>query len=77
MDIQSEKLSLIEWIANQKDKNIIKELLAVKKSAQEDWWDEISNDEKQQIQIGLEQVEKGQTIPHEEVMKKHKKWLTK
>ena len=40
-----------------------------------DWWDTISEDEKASIEKGIEQADKGQLTPHDEVMKKYKKWL--
>ncbi len=35
-----------------------------------DWWDTISDLEKDAIYIGLRQLENGEGIPHEEVRKK-------
>lgn len=34
-----------------------------------DWWDEIGKDEKLAINEGLAQLERGEGIPHEQVMK--------
>ena len=35
-----------------------------------DWWDTISDKEKDAIKLGLRQLENGEGIPHEEVRKK-------
>ena len=35
-----------------------------------DWWDTISDKEKEAINIGLQQLENGEGIPHEEVKRK-------
>lgn len=40
-------------------------------------WDELPDKIKKSIEIGLKQAKAGQTVPHEEVMKKYKKWLKK
>lgn len=40
-----------------------------------DWWDTISDKEKDAINIGLRQLENGEGIPHEEVKKKADKIL--
>ena len=40
-----------------------------------DWWDTISDQEKDAINIGLRQLENGEGIPHEEVRKKADKIL--
>jgi predicted transcriptional regulator len=44
---------------------------------QEDWWDAISDGERSAIEAGLKQMKEGKTTPHEVVMKKHSKWLSK
>jgi hypothetical protein len=40
------------------------------KSNNVDWWDTISTQEKEAINIGLQQLENGEGIPHEEVKRK-------
>ncbi|RED96963.1 hypothetical protein [Marinoscillum furvescens] len=75
MDIQAEKLRLIEWLAGLNDPNTLQELITLKKDTEADWWDEISAEERADIKEGMLQSENGQMIAHEEVMKKYKKWL--
>ena len=75
MDIQAEKLRLIEWLASLKDSNTISELIAFKKSKEVDWWDEISAEEKVDVDEGLAQSDRGEVVPHKEVMAKYDKWL--
>ncbi len=45
------------------------------KSTNVDWWDTISDQEKEAIDIGLQQLENGKGIPHEEVKRKVDKLL--
>lgn len=40
------------------------------KSKNVDWWDTISDQEKEAINMGLQQLENGEGIPHEEVKRK-------
>ena len=40
-----------------------------------DWWDEITEAEKNAIHEGLSQIETGQGIPHLEVKQGYAKWL--
>lgn len=40
-----------------------------------DWWDDLSEQQKKLIQLGLKQAEQGQLIPHEQVKAKFDKWL--
>jgi len=68
MDLQAEKLSLLEWIAGLNDPNTLKEFISLKKSMEVDWWDEISEAERTAINEGLDQLERGESIPHEQVM---------
>lgn len=74
MDIQLEKYKIIEWITSLKDVSVIKRLKSLKEESQdEDWWDTLSAAEKEGIQKGLQDIEDGNTISHEEVMKQLKK----
>lgn len=75
MDIKEEKLELIQWLAGVRDMGIIKEFINLKKSKEVDWWDTISVEERAEIEEGIAQADKGEVIPHEEVMAKYKKWL--
>ncbi len=40
-----------------------------------DWWDEISTDQQKAIDESLAEMKAGKLIPHDEVMKKYKKWI--
>jgi predicted transcriptional regulator len=40
-------------------------------------WQDISAEEKQEIEEGLKQAENGELIPHKEVMGKYEKWRSK
>lgn len=71
MDIQAEKLRLIEWLASLKDSSTISELIAFKKSKEADWWGEISSEEKSEIEEGLAQADRGEVVPHKQVMAKY------
>ncbi|MEQ8906159.1 hypothetical protein [Ekhidna sp.] len=75
MDIQAEKIRLIEWFAGLNDTKTLSEFISLKKKKEVDWWDEISAEERKEIEEGLRQADNGELIPHEEVMSKYKKWL--
>lgn len=77
MDIKAEKLKLIHWLAGQEDSAIIKEFLTLKESKEADWWERISADEKAEIEEGLAEADRDELTPHDEVMAKYKKWLSK
>ncbi|WP_291785171.1 hypothetical protein [Cecembia sp.] len=75
MDIQTEKLRLIEWLAGLDDKKVLQQLISLKRKQEMDWWDTISREEKEEIEMGLKQAENNDFVNHEEVMAKYKKWL--
>lgn len=71
MDIQLEKYKLMEWLINLKDESIILKLKNIKNglSTSSDWADDVSEIEKLLIEAGLKDIEKGETLTHEQVMK--------
>jgi hypothetical protein len=66
-------------IENIEDEAILLDILKLleKKTELEkkDWWDLISEEEKAAIEEGIAQADRGDIIPHEDVMAKYKKWL--
>lgn len=75
MDIQAEKLRLIEWLAGLNDAKVLNEFITLKKSKEVDWWDGISAEERSEIEEGLSQADRGDVVSHSEAMEKYKKWL--
>lgn len=75
MDIQAEKIRLIQWIAGLNDINTLNEFISLKKQIEIDWWDQISDEERNEIKEGLSQADRGEVSAHEKVMAKYKKWL--
>lgn len=77
MNIQSEKLRLIEWISRLDDISIILKLRKIKEEdvGSEDWYHELSQEEKNSINRGLKDIEEGRVHTHESVMKKYEKYL--
>lgn len=43
----------------------------------QDWWDEMSEEQKQSIDKSLAEMKAGKLTSHNEVMKKYKKWMKK
>ena len=77
MNIQVEKLKLIEWLAGLTDQTLIERIKFLKEtqSTKADWWEEISQAEKDAIDQGLQDAENGKVTAHEEVRKRYEKWL--
>lgn len=71
MNLQAKKLELVQLIINTEKPSILQKVEDVfKKKA--DWWDEISEDERKSIEKGLAEADRGELIPHEQVMKELK-----
>ena len=74
MDFAARKIDLISWISNLQDEKTLSRIETIKKE-EPDWWDTISDEERAEIEEGLAQLDRGESIPHEQVMAKYKKWL--
>lgn len=75
MNIQAEKIELVQMLLQTNSEKLIEKVKALLKSEQKDWWDEIDEEVKAAVEEGIAQLNRGEGIPHEEVMKKYKKWL--
>jgi predicted transcriptional regulator len=78
MDVTELRADLHNMIDKISDRNILKALrtlLSEKAATKADWWDTISKEEREEIEQGLSEAEKEEITPHEEVMKKYKKWM--
>jgi len=78
MDVTELRADLHNLIDKISDKNILKAvrtLLSEKAATKADWWDTISQEEQEEIEQGISEADRGEVTPHEEVMKKYKKWL--
>jgi predicted transcriptional regulator len=50
-------------------------LLKESQSTKADWWNELTLAEKEAIDQGLEDADKGNVMAHEDVRKRYSKWL--
>ncbi|CAC9973934.1 hypothetical protein [Flavobacterium panici] len=70
MGIQLEKREVINILEGTNDLSII---LAVKKlltKKKKDWWDDLTDEQKEEIKEGERQIERGEFVEYEEMMKK-------
>lgn len=75
------KLHLFRLIDNTDDVSILKKIYSSLSKTlspkEKDWWNSISDKEREEIEEGLAQVERGEIISHEEVMKASSKLISK
>ena len=67
------KLELIEWLAQLNDDDTIRYLKIVKDSemAQNDWWNDLTEEQKNGIERGLRDIDNGKIVPHEVVKERY------
>jgi len=78
MNLSAEKLSIIQRICELQDTDlidVIKNIIDIPAKSKSDWWDTISDVEKQSIEKGLSQIDDEKTTSHHIVRKKYEKWL--
>ena len=72
IELRTDLHNMIDKISDSNILNAVKTLLSEKATKQADWWDEISEDERKSIEEGLAEADRGDLIPHEQVMKELK-----
>lgn len=77
MNIQAQKVELVKMIVNTNDKSILDTIKKIFIGQKADLWDELDDQVKADVEEAIRQLDRGEGIPHEKVMKKHKKWLQK
>ena len=67
------KLELIEWLAKLEDEETINSLKIVKDSNESkvDWWDDLTDEQKSEIEIGLKDVDEGRVTSHDIVKQRY------
>ncbi|MBP7397321.1 MAG: hypothetical protein KA933_10200 [Flavobacterium sp.] len=73
--ILNQKLELIQWLSTIEDSAIIQKIMDLRKKESTDWWNSISENEKQSIELGLEDAKSGKLNEHSEARALYEKWL--
>ena len=72
-EVNKVKLSLIAWINQLSDVNVISFLEGLKRSKSKgDWWNELTEDQQKVVLSGLKDAEKGNTISSKDFWKRLK-----
>jgi predicted transcriptional regulator len=78
MDAVKQMRKEVKQYIDAADEKVVKMVHAMLEAQQEeDWWDELPLEVRGEIDEALADLDKGKGIPHEEVMKKYKKWFTR
>jgi hypothetical protein len=66
------KLELMQWLANLDDKGLLQSVYSIKKmSEKKDWYDELSDENKELIKQGEREIKEGKTVSSEEFWKQY------
>ncbi len=71
MDIQAEKIALAQLLLQTEDFTIIEKVKAIFKMEKKDWWDELSEEQKAEIEEGLRDADEGRVVPYDGFMQKY------
>jgi adenylate kinase family enzyme len=78
MDITAEKLDIIQRICEIQDNDLIdliKNIIDIPHTSKTDWWNQITQEETDSINRGLNDLQQGKVYPHDQIRKKYEKWL--
>lgn len=70
MDIQSEKLSVLQQIINSDDISLIKDIKTLISTRDLDWFDGLSKAQRADVMEGIAQLDKGDVFSHEDAKKR-------
>ena len=74
MDIQAEKLDLLQTIMNINDEGLIMDVKAFLINRKADWFDEMNDEQQKNVLEGLQEADRGETVPHTDAVKLFGKW---
>ena len=74
MDIEATKLELMHLLLQTQKEGLLAKVKKVFEEEGTDWWDDMDEEEKKEIETGLAQADKGEFTPHNKVMKRFDKW---
>ena len=72
MNIEATKIELAQLLLNTDDVSILNKIKSIFKTEKKDWWDELSDFQKEQIEIAEREIENGEVVSWEEVKKQMK-----
>ena len=70
MDLQTSKIELVKIILEIENFELIKNLTEILKKKEKDFWSELTIEEKEEIKLGIEQLDKGRRVSFEEMLRK-------
>ena len=76
-EIKDLRKDVIEYMKNA-DEKVVKMVHAMLKvDAEEDWWNEMPDNVKTDVEAAMQESERGEGMSHEEVKKKYRQWFAR
>ena len=69
MDIQAIKIELAQLLLNTDDVSVLNKIKSIFKTEKKDWFDDLNDFQKEQIEIGEREIANGEVVSWEEVKK--------
>ncbi len=65
LQIQNKKLELIQWLSTIEDLKFLEKISdLISREREKDWWNEVSDAERESIEKGMAQADAGKLNPH-------------
>ncbi|MFN2261887.1 MAG: hypothetical protein ABR595_07480 [Psychroflexus sp.] len=75
LNLENKKIELIQWLSTLNDTSLIDKLMKLREKEKSDWWNEISDIEKESIEKGIKDADNGKLTFHSNVKEIYEKWL--
>ncbi len=73
MNIQAEKLEIMRMILETNNPGILESIKKlIQKESPADFWTSLAQEQKDEILEGLEQIDQGETVKYDDLMKKYR-----
>jgi hypothetical protein len=70
MDLQTSKIELVKMILEIDNFDLIQSISNILKRKETDFWAELTSDEKEEIKLGIQQLDSGHRVSFEDFLRK-------
>ena len=74
MNIETTKLELMHLLLQTQKESVLTKIRKIFEEEQNDWWDDLSQIEQEEIKLGISQADQGQFIDNKSAMNRFDKW---
>mgnify|MGYP006923711056 FL=1 len=75
MNIETTKLELMKLLLNTQKESVLEKIKDIfQKESSQDWWEEMNEEEQQDIEVGLKEAQNDLVKSHQDVMKLFDEW---